>query len=66
MKPTHLQTFPVATLAALLTLFAAGSLFADINQLQASFLQPPDDARIMVRWWWFGTAVTQPELTREM
>src|ERR1035438_1479973 len=48
-------------------LLGAGSLFgADINQLQRSFEQPPDDARIMARWWWFGTAVTKPELEREM
>jgi hypothetical protein len=53
--------------AFILTMFAAGSVFAaDINQIQASFVQPPDDARIMVRWWWFGPAVTKPELEREM
>jgi hypothetical protein len=52
--------------ATLFTLLAAGSLFADINQLQSSFDRPPDDARIMTRWWWFGTAVTKSELAREM
>ncbi len=62
---THLQSFALAAFAA--ALFAAGPLFAaDINQLQSSFNQPPDDARIMVRWWWFGPAVTKPELEREM
>ena len=62
---THLQSF--ASVAFVVALFAAGSLFsADINQLQSSFNQPPDDARIMVRWWWFGPAVTKPELEREM
>jgi alpha-L-rhamnosidase len=61
----HLQFFAQAALGALL--LAAGSLFAaDIDQLQSSFAQPPDDARIMVRWWWFGPAVTKPELEREM
>jgi hypothetical protein len=39
---------------------------ADIAHLQNGFDQPPDDARIMARWWWFGTAVTKPELEREM
>ena len=59
------QSFAAAAFAA--ALFAAGSLFAqNINQLQSSFNQPPDDARIMVRWWWFGPAVTKPELEREM
>ncbi len=34
--------------------------------LASSFVQPPDDARPMVRWWWFGPAVTKPQLEREM
>src|SRR5262245_48699405 len=37
-----------------------------IDQLQRGFAQPPDEARIMMRWWWFGPAVTKPELEREM
>jgi hypothetical protein len=38
----------------------------EISALQSSFLNPPDDSRIMVRWWWFGPAVTTEELDREM
>ena len=34
--------------------------------LWQSFVKPPDDARIMMRWWWFGPAVTHQELEREM
>ncbi len=34
--------------------------------LEKSFMNPPDDCRIMVRWWWFGPAVTKPELQREL
>ncbi|HEX3878056.1 MAG TPA: glycosyl hydrolase [Bryobacteraceae bacterium] len=34
--------------------------------LKQAFIQPPDDARIMMRWWWFGSAVEKPELEREM
>src|SRR5437016_4460166 len=34
--------------------------------LRHGFDRPPDDARMMVRWWWFGPAVTKPELEREM
>jgi hypothetical protein len=34
--------------------------------LEKSFLNPPDDCRIMMRWWWFGPAVTKPELQREL
>ncbi|HWA08731.1 MAG TPA: glycosyl hydrolase [Opitutaceae bacterium] len=39
---------------------------ADVAQLQRSFDRPPDDARPMARWWWFGPAVTKPEIEREM
>ena len=41
-------------------------LAAPIDDLQRSFMRPPDDARIMMRWWWFGPAVTKAELEREM
>src|SRR5258707_4597848 len=34
--------------------------------LERSFANPPDDCRIMMRWWWFGPAVTKPELQREL
>ncbi len=47
----------------------SGSFFvsaADLGQLQQNFNQPPDEARIMMRWWWFGPAVTKPQLEREM
>jgi hypothetical protein len=37
-----------------------------ISELQRGFERPPDDARIMMRWWWFGPAVTKTELEREM
>src|SRR3984893_9450123 len=39
---------------------------ADLATLQRSFQNPPDDSRIMMRWWWFGPSVTKPELEREM
>ncbi len=39
---------------------------ADLAALKRDFLHPPDDARIMMRWWWFGSAVEKPELEREM
>jgi hypothetical protein len=37
-----------------------------IDELQRAFESPPDNSRIMMRWWWFGPAVTKPELEREM
>lgn len=52
-------------------LVAAGFLLpaappASIADLHRAFEQPPADARIMVRWWWFGPAVTTDELEREL
>ncbi|HEX4054082.1 MAG TPA: glycosyl hydrolase [Tepidisphaeraceae bacterium] len=41
-------------------------LMDDPDRLQQVFSQPPDDTRPMVRWWWFGPAVTQPRLLHEM
>ena len=37
-----------------------------IVKLQQSFQNPPDDSRIMMRWWWFGPAVSQAEIDREL
>jgi hypothetical protein len=34
--------------------------------LQRAFENPPDDSKIMMRWWWFGPSATKPELEREM
>lgn len=45
---------------SLLTACAAGQTF------EQTFLSPPDDARVMMRWWWFGPSVNKPELLREM
>src|SRR5712692_1811066 len=38
----------------------------NVNELQRGFERPPDNSKIMMRWWWFGPAVTKPELEREM
>ncbi len=39
---------------------------AKVEDVLRGFRNPPDNARIMMRWWWFGSAVTKPELEREM
>src|SRR5260370_591366 len=39
---------------------------ADLARLTAAFVHPPDDCRIMMRWWWFGPAVTKPEIQHEL
>jgi hypothetical protein len=38
----------------------------DADALHAAFAHPPDDSRIMMRWWWFGPSATKPELSREL
>ena len=58
----------------ILSLLVAASLAApsaraadpDIDALQKAFQAPPDDARMMVRWWWFGPAVTREGIDREL
>jgi hypothetical protein len=50
-----------ASLICTIPLFAA-----DLNELERNFGQPPDDSRIMMRWWWFGPSVNKAELEREM
>src|SRR5215471_17197871 len=54
----------LASLLMAATAFAADP--ANLAELRHGFEQPPDDARMMVRWWWFGPAVTKTELEREM
>src|SRR6266568_2871848 len=37
-----------------------------LDTLRKNFLNPPNDARPMVRWWWFGPAVVKPEILSEL
>jgi hypothetical protein len=37
-----------------------------IDELHAGFAHPPDDCRIMMRWWWFGPSAEKPEIEREL
>src|ERR1044072_1165735 len=37
-----------------------------LTDLKRMFQNPPMDSRIMMRWWWFGPAVTKSEIEREM
>jgi len=66
------------TAGLVIFLFAAGQLaqtdrtapederFATLEALERAFQAPPEDCKIMMRWWWFGPAVTHAELEREM
>ena len=55
-----------AAYAALLFGQPAARLGEGAADLRAVFAHPPDNCRIMVRWWWFGPAVEKPELEREL
>jgi hypothetical protein len=35
-------------------------------ELEKVFKAPPDDARIMMRWWWFGPTVNKVEIEKEL
>ena len=54
-------------IASLLILtFCNFAFAANVDDLQKNFQTPPSDARIMMRWWWFGPSVTKAELEREL
>jgi hypothetical protein len=36
------------------------------SDVAARLAIPPDDARPLMRWWWFGPSVAKPELEREI
>ena len=56
---------PLCAFCALLCLFVTVTA-GPLEDLQAGFTSPPDDARIMMRWWWFGPTVDKSQLEREM
>ena len=56
----------LALIAASFAAFSVPPERGDIGSLKQQFLRPPDDSRIMMRWWWFGPSVTKPELEREI
>ena len=61
--------FPQAALLVALSLgLTAAPLSAQpsIEILKSNFKNPPDDAKPMMRWWWFGAAVEKPEILREL
>ncbi len=39
---------------------------SEIEHLRGVFADPPDSARPLTRWWWFGGAITPQEITREL
>jgi hypothetical protein len=63
-NPFRRQLLFSACVAAILGASARGQI--NLRTLETTFQSPPDDARVMMRWWWFGSAVTKPELAREL
>ena len=53
-------------MAVVLGVAAVAQAQTDLRRLETTFQSPPGDARVMMRWWWFGPAVTKPELAREL
>src|SRR5436305_13049888 len=37
-----------------------------VREVQHAFQHPPDDSRIMMRWWRFGPSATRQEITAEL
>jgi hypothetical protein len=61
------QNATCLTLLFLLTsLFQQTAQPQSLQNLQGTFQNPPADARPIMRWWWFGPAVTKPELQTEL
>ena len=66
-----LRTFAACSMAAALLLVLVPALTAQapatsVETLHRNFVNPPNEARPMVRWWWFGAAVVKPEILREL
>ncbi len=61
------RRFPFIIRTLLLCGALIGPCYAQsVTDLERTLVSPPDDARPMMRWWWFGAAVTEPELSREL
>jgi hypothetical protein len=37
-----------------------------VSALEQGFKTPPDETRIMMRWWWFGPSLTREQIESEM
>ena len=66
VRKTSLAPLELSALAWLSKSSLGGAAPAAGAEVWDSFVKPPDEARIMMRWWWFGPAVTHEELEREM
>ncbi|HEX6279873.1 MAG TPA: glycosyl hydrolase [Pyrinomonadaceae bacterium] len=51
---------------SLLTVLSMAARAQTVSELHKNFVSPPNDSRIMMRWWWFGPSVTKGEIEREL
>jgi alpha-L-rhamnosidase len=65
-RATPLAMLSARGLLLLLFLSALVRVAGYAQDLREGFLNPPADARPLMRWWWFGPAVTKPELKKEL
>jgi hypothetical protein len=68
-SPTRRTSLSALARCALLLLALSAPLTPAQNPaetLRQGFLNPPDNAKVMMRWWWFGPAVVMPELEKEL
>ena len=67
LRSSSLSFSSLASGLALLATLSAAALAQDSGKsLQDGFNHPPADARPIMRWWWFGPAVSKPELQKEL
>jgi hypothetical protein len=73
MTERRLRRLPAVTMACFaiaaaypMITNAADAPLPRVATVAAQLATPPDDARPMVRWWWFGPAVDDKELAREL
>src|SRR5215471_5662356 len=64
--PSPLRFAAALEILILLAVACVSAQAQGIDDLQRGFAHPPDSAKIMMRWWWFGPSVTRTELEREM
>ena len=67
-RMTFASTIARASICAALLMCVVSAALAQsaVDKLHQDFLNPPPDARPMMRWWWFGPAVVKPELKKEL
>jgi hypothetical protein len=67
LQNTKFMCRPILTGLVLVLCFSTIMLAQQTSaDLYRTFQDPPADARPMMRWWWFGPAVTKPELEKEL